>query len=330
MIKTSILLFLSMVGYGHLRAHPAVGDSLLPVRVNLLIASTEKAAETELQEIESGYRVTGDHRRALSKLLSMFGSEKGGLNRRMRCRLYDDLARVSARLRLYPLAMKCYYNASRQADGLPGGSELYRSDTAAESMPVAIDSILLAFEDGKEAAAYAVLVEVKQPAPGKRKAFTHFNNVGHTFITLIKYNGDNSVVCRSFGFYPHKDGMLDATPLHPTSPSVIKDDSRHTWDELAGKFISVRQFHKILNILSSYDHALYDLNDHNCTDFGLTMAGIAGIRVDRTIGHWPLGRGNNPGSAGQSMLEGKVSNAEAVDEEPLFVAKGTGIFRNDP
>ena len=332
MKKAPMLLFLALVSYGHLRADPlpGPGDSLLPVRTNLVVSSDEHFVETELEEIESGYLVTGDHRRTLNKLLKMFGSQQGGWNKRMRYRLYDDLAHVSARLRLYPLAMKCFYNASRQADGLPADSSLYRGDTVAESMPIAADSIRLAFADGRDAVAYALLVEVKQPVPGKRKAFTHINNVGHTFITLIKYNRDSSVISRSFGFYPYKGGMLDATPLHPNSPSVIKDDSRHEWDELAGKFITERQFHKIIEALQTYEGKVYNLNHRNCTDFGLTMAGIGGIGIERSIGPWPLGRGNNPGSAGQSMLEGKVSNLDLVDTEPLFVAKVTSIFRNDP
>ncbi len=32
-------------------------------------------------------------------------------SRKLRFRFYNDLATVSARLKLYPLAMKCYYNA---------------------------------------------------------------------------------------------------------------------------------------------------------------------------------------------------------------------------
>jgi hypothetical protein len=224
--------------------------------------------------------------------------------------------------------MKCYYDASQQEDGLLADSMYYRGDTIAESEPVQIDSILWAFDDGKEAVAYALLVEIKQPMPGKRKAFTHLNNVGHTFITLIKYNRDSSVVCRSFGFYPKKAGVLDATPVHPSSPSVIKDDARHEWDELAGKFISRRQFLRILDILPAYDHRVYNLNHSNCTDFGLMMAEVGGIRIDKTAGHWPLGRGNNPGSTGQSMLEGKLGATDPEDVEPLFVASGLMSGRN--
>jgi hypothetical protein len=345
--KGSIFLLLVLASGSFRQALAGItpGDSLLPVRASGVVADVggspelrvavergasvgfaeEKAVEAELGEIELGYSTTGDHRRALNHLLKMAGAGMAGSgtigwSRKVRYRLFDDLARVSARLRLYPLAMKCYYNASRQTTGLPPDSSFYRGEPVEESVPVCIDSIRGAFADGKEAVAYALLVAVKQPSPGKRKAFTHFSNVGHTFITLIKYNRDSSAVCRSFGFYPKKSGALDATPLHPGARSVIKDDSRHEWDELAGKFITGKQFSKIIEVLQSYDHKIYNLNHSNCTDFGLTMALVGGIRIDGTTGRWPLGRGNNPGAAGQSLLEGRVGNAGPEDAEPLFVA----------
>ena len=265
-------------------------------------------------------------------------------SRKLRFRFYNDLAKVSARLKLYPLAMKCYYNAVHVAGegdttGLAIEEDAYAEASAAKGMggsraamvrpemalgvqsePIKMADLLAAFEDGKEAADYAILAEVKQPVPGKRKAFTRINNVGHMFITLIKYNKDKSTVCRSFGFYPRKSTIFSATPLCPHSPSVVKDDAGHDWDEAAGKFISARRFKKIVGILRTYDHQFYDLNHNNCTDFGLTIARLGGIEIADARGHWPLGRGNNPGSAGQSLLEGKVSNTDEADAFPLFMS----------
>ena len=140
------------------------------------------------------------------------------------------------------------------------------------------------------------------------------------FITLIKYNTDNSVAYRSFGFYPRKSSILSATPFHPASVSTFKDDARHDWDETAGKFISFRRFRKIISALQSYDQQPYHLNHNNCTDFGLTMAALGGITILETRGRWPLGKGNNPANAGQSMLEGKLSNMDEEDQTPLFLA----------
>lgn len=253
-------------------------------------------------------------------------------NNRLRVRLFNELAVVSARLKLYPLAMKCYFKANFP-DSTPGGmtevnflEDTSGNATAAESgtntvsIPLKNGDIRASFfNDNKTASAYAMLVQVKQPAPGKRKSFTGINNVGHMFITLIKYNTDNSVVYRSFGFYPNKSNILSATPLHPSSPSVLKDDGGHDWDELAGKFISPRRFRKIIEVLQSYEGKTYHLNHNNCTDFGLAMARLGGIEIGETRGTWPLGRGNNPGNAGQSLLERKVNNMDEECPAPLLL-----------
>jgi hypothetical protein len=191
---------------------------------------------------------------------------------------------------------------------LPQDSGYYQVNPVIESAPTRPGSIAAAYDDGRNAAFYAVLLEVKQPIPGKRKAFRYPNVVGHTFITLIKYNTDGSIVCKSFGFYPRKTGLLSATPFRPSAPSVFRDDSRHEWDEAAGRILTARQFEAILDVLRSYDGKRYNLNHRNCTDFGLEAAQAGGIRVWGALGKWPLGRGNNPGAAGQSLLQGKLVN----------------------
>jgi hypothetical protein len=288
---------------------------------------------SNLLDIEASYSLTGDNRKAFSRLLRIIRLRRSITNKWIRVRLFNDLAGVSARLRLYPIAMKCYYRASEDdllfSDSVLSGQLLNvdssrlipgPSKQAQDSQPVDVGQILAAFDDGKTASAYGLLVHVKQPAPGRRKPFTHINNVGHMFITLIKYNTDNSVVCRSFGFYPDKSGLFSATPVHPASPSVIKDDAEHDWDEITGKFISVRRFQRILEVLRAYDGRSYHLSMNNCTDFGLTMAAIGGINIRDTRGRWPLGKGNNPANAGQSILEGKVSNNDPDNGMPLFVS----------
>lgn len=134
------------------------------------------------------------------------------------------------------------------------------------------------------------------------------------FITLIKFNRDSGYVSRTFGFYPEKDNLLSATPIMPTSTSVFKDDEGHDWDEMVGKFISKRRFRKILRMVKQYSRSKYNLNKNNCTDFGLCVAAIAGIKIEDTRGSWPLGSGNNPASAGQSILEGKVEDTDESRE----------------
>jgi hypothetical protein len=187
------------------------------------------------------------------------------------------------------------------------------------SDPVKGQSITEDFEDGKNAVAYAIIIHVKQPKAGRRKAFTGINNVGHTFITLLKYNSDSTCISHSFGFYPQKDNFLSATPLHPASSSVFKDDAVHDWDEAVGKFISERRFKKLIKLVGKFDEKKYDLNGNNCTDFGLYAADVAGISINNTKGNWPLGRGNNPANAGQSILEGKFLNTDTGNSQGLFI-----------
>jgi len=143
--------------------------------------------------------------------------------------------------------------------------------------------------------------------------------VGHMFITLIKYNTDSSCVSRSFGFYPHKDNLVSATPISPSSSPVFKDDALHDWDEAIGKFISRKRFEKIIRLITHYEYRSYHLNKNNCTDFGLYAAAVAGIAIKNTYSSWPFGSGNNPANAGQSILEGKFMNADTQNKQGLFI-----------
>ncbi|TSD62918.1 hypothetical protein FFF34_018365 [Inquilinus sp. KBS0705] len=280
--------------------------------------------------------------------------------------LFYNLANAFARLKLYPLAMKCFFKtlernanaevvneyASRQADSLftdtanfnPGYlSFTTKDDTLLEaraimpnpqgqqlhkSPPINYQHILQTFTDGKKAVAYAMLIHVKQPIPGKRKVFL-FANSGHTYITLIKYNNDSSYVSLSFGFYPKKGHPFAGTPLFPSAGSTFRDDANYKWDEVAGKFISKRKFEKILALTQKYDGVKYHLSTNNCTDFSLKAALMADISIKGTVGSWPLGHGNNPGITGQSMLNGKVYNNGSNSQDNLFLDHDMAIQMAD-
>lgn len=263
-------------------------------------------------------------------------------------KFYYHLANVFARLRLYPLAMKCFFKAVRvnsagvdtlnlSALGLNspsyGSFSLSSKDDSIvgkhalvlkikprgiKSKRTNFDQISSNFNDGKTAMAYAMLFHVKQPAPGKRKIFV-WVNTGHTFITLIKYNTDSTYASASFGFYPQKDQLLSATPLFPTTSATFKDDAGHLWDEVLGKFISRRKFEHILELTKNFEGMEYNLNQQNCTDFGLQAAGLAGIHIADTFGRWPLGKGNNPAVTGQSILMGKIINDAVENDEEIFI-----------
>ncbi|HEY0297857.1 MAG TPA: hypothetical protein VGB84_01430, partial [Arachidicoccus sp.] len=170
--------------------------------------------------------------------------------------------------------------------------------------------ILKPFNDNKIASAYGIIVHVKQPVRGKRKKIRLLHgDVGHTFITLIKYNTDGSNVVRTFGFYPRKSLPLEATPLFPATAADFKNDAKHDWDEAVGKFIDKEQFDLVIDLTKKYAKKRYHLSKNNCTDFGLNIASIAGIQIKHTRGKWLLGEGNDPADTGQSIRENEVATS---------------------
>ena len=193
-----------------------------------------------------------------------------------------------------------------------------KSSEEIESEPIEPFSIVDAFLDNKVASHYAVMILIKQPIAGQKKTNTGLGEVGHAFISLIKYNEDLSAVNKTFGFYPESGLLIPVNPLAPKAKSVIKDDSFHDWDQLLGKMVSKAQFEQMLEYIDHNISNQYHLNKYNCSDFALTLARIAAIDIQETEGTWPLGRGDNPAYMGQSVLGGKFLNLETKSKEGLF------------
>jgi len=187
-----------------------------------------------------------------------------------------------------------------------------------ESELIQTASIVEAFLDQKEATHYALALLIKQPIPGQKNTNTGLGEVGHSFISLIKYNKDQSAVCKTFGFYPEEGQLIPVNPLMPKANSVIKNDAYHTWDQLLGKFVSKEQFEKVLEYIDHNIDNEYHLSDYNCSDFALTIAQLSSIQIENTVGNWPLGKGDNPGYIGQSILAGKYTNLDSKTKEGLF------------
>ena len=83
-------------------------DSLLPVRISY--HQNEEIA-SDLLDAETDYTKTGDNRKALIRLLKILKVKRITREDRAGYRLFNDLAAVSVRLKLYPLAMKFYSRA---------------------------------------------------------------------------------------------------------------------------------------------------------------------------------------------------------------------------
>src|SRR5258708_9675635 len=259
------------------------------------MTSRNEEIAPDLLDAETDYRTTGNNRRTRVRLLKIVRVKKVNWDSRSGARLFSDRAGVSVKLKLYSLAMKCYYKAEQYKSRaqLPWhqlplftGTDAADVDTdnvnplsdssfydsppyTAKSEPVKTSDIWESFDDGKAAVSYALIVHAKQPISGKRKSFTHINNVGHMFITLIKYNEDNTFVSRSFGFYPHKTSILSGTPFHANAPSVFKDGALRDWNQIASKFSSVRRFQKLIGYFKRYDDLTSNLNLINSTNSDL-------------------------------------------------------------
>ncbi|RFZ94667.1 hypothetical protein D0C36_03775 [Mucilaginibacter conchicola] len=262
-------------------------------------------------------------------------------------------ANLFARLKLYPLAMKCFFKTLQKDKKHRENEEsalidtLQDDDQQAFDLPIdtkddslayvqsvqvkkeksprtTYENISKTFNDGKQAVAYALLFHVKQPAPGKGKVHV-LAYTGHTYITLIKYNTDSTYVSCSFGFYPKKDHLFSATPWFPSTSSQFKDDASHKWDEVIGKFISKRKFDRILKLTKEYNDVDYHLSYNNCTDFSLQAATVAGISVSKTEGKWFMGHGNNPGTTGQSIIHGGYSNTDGEPAATMFKSLNTSV-----
>lgn len=309
--------------------------SAYPLSAQVLPDSTNTIVEEE-DSISQQYIRQGKYRKAAYYLMQQIQLSELHTTRNTKAHQYRNLAVVLNKLHLYPQALKCYNKALQyqQADerctnndavALCEELDLDATDTTeyiekhTSTRSISNVEILEAYNDGKQAVAYGIVLHVRQPLAGKRKRFIKVNQVGHTFITLIKYNADCTQVSRSFGYYPRKKNLLSATPLSPLTTSQFKDDGAHDWHELIAKFISPQQYDSIVQLITVYGDKPYHLSHNNCTDFGLQAAAIAGISVGNTQGAWPLGYGDNPADAGTSIMEGRINNADTNSTEGLFI-----------
>lgn len=138
-------------------------------------------------------------------------------------------------------------------------------------------------------------VYATQPKPGTRATWSGSitdPNVGHTFVSITQGG-----ITRVVGFYP----SAGITPLNPSGPSTLADDSDHDYSVRIDISLTPNQLDIVLNYILNYP-GTYDLNSYNCTDFGIGAAGAAGLSLPATQGSWAPGSGGlNPGDLGQDM-----------------------------
>lgn len=338
--------FLILLGWGLLFFTKRVYAQLLP-NIDII----------RVLEESDQFIASGQSQKALISLHKGLQLKNKTVNDTILSHLYNNIAIVLARYNNFPAAMSCFHKAGEmkatynykkrgkrfisqfsyavnyakaEVESIINDDILelmiqahinqpsLKPSEEIESEPIDPFSIVDAFLDNKVASHFAIMVLIKQPIAGQKKTNTGLGEVGHSFISLIKYNQDLSAVNKTFGFYPESGLLIPVNPLAPKAKSVIKDDSFHDWDQLLGKMVSKKQFEQILEYLDHNISNQYHLSNYNCSDFALTLAKIAEIDIQDTEGPWPLGRGDNPAYMGQSILGGKYINLETMNREGLF------------
>ncbi|GCC50952.1 hypothetical protein SanaruYs_11710 [Chryseotalea sanaruensis] len=153
-----------------------------------------------------------------------------------------------------------------------------------------------------------VTIYVDQPVEGSNDAYAITWGgavVGHTFVSITQ--GSNRSV---FGFYPSTD---ETSPTSPPEPSVMGDDSGEGFDASISITISGPILQQILQYVINYN-ATYDLDNYNCSDFGISVGNLAGLALPDSYGSWPGGGGSNPGALGQHIRSRSSSGNISVNK----------------
>jgi hypothetical protein len=160
---------------------------------------------------------------------------------------------------------------------------------------------------------------VDQPTPNSRDTWSGWAtdpDVGHTFIGIEQGN-----FTRFVGFYP-TDGVNPYTS--PSDPSSLVDDSSHPYDVKIELNLTAAQLTNIINFIKNRV-GTYNLNNYNCTDFGLNVCILAGITLPDTHGSWPGGGGSNPGDLGEDIRQMNSTSAITVTKTSGASSSNTGI-----
>ena len=124
---------------------------------------------------------------------------------------------------------------------------------------------------------------------------------GHTFISFsTNYSGEDKTI--TFGFYP----VVAVNNNNLIVPSKIGDDSDHKYTSSVTLNLSCDDFNNALNNSKVESLNNYDLNNYNCTDYGINIANSIGLGVNDTESslEWKgrtLGKASNPGDLGEDI-----------------------------
>jgi len=119
-------------------------------------------------------------------------------------------------------------------------------------------------------AIYSVKLCVDLPVNGIWNAPINLSakSPGHTFLTLTKTNGNQSI-SQSVGFYPIGSG---GTPIRPNASGGFKNNGypKHEYNAaLEATNITASQFSLVLEDLISKENSTYNIFENNCTTIAL-------------------------------------------------------------
>jgi len=184
-----------------------------------------------------------------------------------------------------------------------------------EAVPVILEFVLPCFDtENNQNGYHDVTIYVKQPVPNSTEISTGLGDAGHTFIELTQALNGN-IVRQYIGLYPADD---DVSPNNPLVDGIFIDDSEEEYDVSLKVELSPEQFNNIIDYLMSFGELNeyggitdvdpeYDLNEFNCSDFGLDIMNLSDIQIPDSTGEWggeygyDLGQGTCPALLGQDI-----------------------------
>jgi hypothetical protein len=114
-------------------------------------------------------------------------------------------------------------------------------------------------------ATYTIKLCADLPIDGQPWWMEDWFTPGHSFLTVTKTNGSQSVT-QNFGFYPVSG--LRSIWGNPCTSKLI-DDGNHEFEASISMTITQTQFNTMKDLALSYISSDYDINDFNCADFAL-------------------------------------------------------------
>jgi hypothetical protein len=147
-----------------------------------------------------------------------------------------------------------------------------------------------------------ITIYVDQPIADNPATYSGAGVIGHTFVS-IEQGGNIS----SFGFYPNSGNIYPI--VNEQANSVMGNDESHTFDVSISIEVDGTTLQDIIDSSVNFNNT-YDLNDYNCSDFGIEIANLAGINLTEADGSWPGGGGSNPGTLGQEIRN--INNSDTT------------------